>query len=129
MCICGHWLGENDELYDYPEITEIQRYGFWLRFASEHHIPCDECQEKLHKMLTTSRLAFYISNCITLEEYPKKGDWRFLLRFLPNGEQTFTPCKNCQRYILKNIDKKELHIGTDEKPLVELWRQWEIKDE
>lgn len=77
LCTCGHWLGEREELYDFPEITEVQQYGFWLRFLSEHFIPCKHCQEELDKLLRN----------------------------------------------------KELHIGNDEKPLVELWRRWEMKEE
>ena len=74
LCTCGHWLGEQEELYNYPEITEIQQYGFWLRFLSEHFIPCVNCQGKIHKLVVS----------------------------------------------------KEMHIGSEDKPPVELWRRWEI---
>lgn len=115
----------------FVQVNEIQQYGFWLRFASEHFIPCDECQEKLHKMITSLKTAFCKSDCIILEEYPKKGQWRFVLRFLSVGlsglsdADVFIPCGKCQSEILKKFDERELHIGSDEKPLIELWRRWE----
>lgn len=84
-------------------------------------------------MITSRKLAFYEPDCITLEEYPKKGQWRFLLRFLACGAlsegEVFIPCKKCQGEILKKFDEKELHIGSDGKPLVELWRKWDIIEE
>lgn len=114
-------------------IVEVQRYGFWLRFVSEHFIPCDECQENLDKMINKYKIALYDPHCITIEEYPKKDNWRFLLRFFAvgslSGKDIFTPCKQCQSRILKNFDEKEIHIGNDNKPLVELWRKWDINDE
>lgn len=70
---CGHQLTEKKELYDYIKVKEIQQYGFWLRFLSEHFVPCVDCQERIHKLIIS----------------------------------------------------KEMHIGSEEKPPVELWRRWE----
>lgn len=125
---CGKWLTDKTELEEKVKIREIQTYGFWLRFASEHFIPCNKCQDKLHNILTKNKMTFLNSKCITMMEFPKKKHWIFILWFLETS-QSFTPCKKCQPKILKKIDEKELHIGSDGKPLVELWRKWDIIDE
>lgn len=132
---CGRQLCKKSELEDELEVPEIQLYGFWLRFASEHFIPCEKCQDKLHKMLMSRQVAFYEPECITLEllEKKKKPVWQFLLRFiqcgaLSNGE-VFRPCDECQKELTTIWTTKKLHIGNDIKPMVELWRKWDIVDE
>ncbi len=49
------WI-EDEPPYDFVrnKVKEDGRYKFYLRFVQTHHIPCDECQIKLHKMITES---------------------------------------------------------------------------
>ena len=44
----------DEETGEYVKSTAIEdgRYKFYLRFISERFCPCDECQEKLHKLVT-----------------------------------------------------------------------------
>jgi hypothetical protein len=39
---------------------EKRYYGFWLRFASAHFVPCEKCQEKLEKILENAE--FHLGN-------------------------------------------------------------------
>ena len=107
-----------------------QQYGFWLRgLMSEHFIPCEECQDKLHEMMMTMTVAFHSQDCITIETLKKKGklEWQFLLRFLTCGslseKEVFKPCGKCQKKLHNLWETKELHIGSEIKPVVELWRR------
>jgi hypothetical protein len=47
-----------DEDGNYVKSEGVERvyYGFWLRFASRHFIPCQKCQERLEKILEESEL-------------------------------------------------------------------------
>jgi len=75
VCIkCNHWLETKKELETEIKVKEIQQYGFWLRFLSEHFIPCTNCQERIHELIL----------------------------------------------------QKETHLGSEDKPPVELWRRWEM---
>lgn len=103
-----------------------QQYGFWLRgFASEHFVPCEKCQDKLHEMMMTMTVAFHTQDCITIEtvDVNDKIVWQFLLRFLTFIENVFRPCEECQKKLQKIWETKELHIGNENKPPVELWRK------
>jgi len=126
-----HWHYKRDDVcYDCvnTQLLYRQEYGFWLRFASEHFIPCSKCQDKLHEMLMTKPVAFHKPECITIESI--KDGFRFLLRFIEVSppDQMFVPCKKCQRKLIKMWEIKELHVGNENKPMVELWRRWEIVD-
>jgi len=112
-----------------------QQYGFWLRgFTSEHFIPCEQCQDILHEMMMTKKIAFVTQECITLETLKKKGklEWQFLLRFIACGSmsdgEVFKPCDKCQETIQNIWENKELHIGSENKPPVELWRRTQSID-
>jgi len=135
VCIkCNHWLETKEELEDLIDYKEIQRYGFWLRFASTHFIPCDECQDKLHEALMTSRIKINRTDSLSLT----RGDgevWQFSLSLVfsmlgkyPKYKASllFIPCEECQKELQKIWENKELHIGNDVKPMVELWRTWEM---
>jgi len=103
-----------------------QRYGFWLRFLSEHFIPCEECQDKLHELINTNEVDFhkeYNSITLIISEKENKLKARFKLGFLWR-DSIFTPCKLCQKKIVELWQTNELHIGNDIKPMVELWRDW-----
>jgi len=145
---CGHRLTTEKELKDEILITEIQQYGFWLRFISEHFIPCKKCQEELDKIfnLMWTRLTEETPNdctidlgnpfCITLHILRNKNDlieFRFTLAFVspsPVDSYTFVPCdEECQGRLWRLFSEKEMHIGNDEKPLIELWRNWEYLEE
>jgi Zn ribbon nucleic-acid-binding protein len=141
---CGHQLTTKEELEDPLIIDEIQMYGFWLRFLSEHFIPCKTCQEKLDKVFSLSRLTKNIRvnslklqspHCITLHISKNERDleeFMFMLGFAsenPLLTLEFVPCDKCQGKLLKTFNSKEIHIGNDSKPLVELWRKWEHIDE
>lgn len=131
MCRNAHKLTTKEELEKQIPVKEIQQYGFWLRFVSEHFIPCDKCQDKLHEKLMNSQVAFYNNLYITLEKL-KKG-WQFILGFVQCGSlskgEDWIPCDKCQKELQEIWEDKELHIGNDVKPMVELWRKWEIVDE
>lgn len=111
------------------KVTYRQQYGFWLRgFVSEHFIPCEKCQDRLHEMMMTMTVAFYTQECITVETVPQEEMvWQFLLRFLTCGslsnKEVFRPCNECQKKLRTLWETKELHIGNENKPPVELWRK------
>jgi len=139
VCLCGHWLESKEELEEQVDIKEIQQYGFWLRFMSEHFIPCDKCQERLNNVLTLQTkmmLDFDNPCCITLRAYKCEQnslpEFTFILSFVSPTTTTsyrFHVCDDCQGKLWHLFSKKELHIGNDTKPLVELWRKWEIIDD
>jgi len=133
---CGRRLTTKKELEEDIIITEIQQYGFWLRFASEHFIPCSKCQDELHEMMMTEAVAMNNQGNITIESLrmkPMIGDvqpriiWCLVLRFLTcrMPDKIFRPCGKCQKRIQKIWANKELHIGNETKPMVELWRKWD----
>lgn len=135
---CGHQLTTKQELEEQVEIKEIQQYGFWLRFMSKHFIPCDKCQEKLNEILTLQTgmpLEFGNPLCVSLYVYKIKKDvvgFYFVLSFVsptPTTSYHFVPCNDCQGKLRKLFIEKELHIGNEIKPMIELWRKWEIVDE
>lgn len=127
---CGHKLTKKEELEEEIIFKEIQQYGFWLRgLMSEHFIPCEKCQDRLHEMMMTMTVAFYTQDCITIETLKKKDElvWQFRLRFLTCGglsdKEVFKPCEKCQKKLRKLWEIKNLHIGSEIKPPVELWRK------
>lgn len=138
---CGNRLTTKKELEEDLIVTEIQQYGFWLRFASEHFIPCRKCQDELHEMMMTETVAMNNQGNITIESLrmkPMIGDtrsriiWCLVLRFLTCKipDKIFRPCEKCQKRIQKIWKNKELHIGNETKPMVELWRKWDyIEDD
>lgn len=130
-CKCGHQLTTKNELEKKLKIREIHNYGFWLRFASAHFNLCEQCQDNLHNLLMGSNLKFYDSNCITLTK--RNGEWVFRLNFVRCqnllNTKAFTVCKNCQFELGEIMIYNELHIGNDTKPMIELWRRWQIIDE
>jgi len=128
---CDRRLCKKSELEEELEIPEIQQYGFWLRFASEHLIPCEKCQDRLHEKLMKTSLFLGGQQSIVL--YKEKHRhinmrWRFHLEFLKATYVDFVPCDKCQKRLQEIWDTKELHIGNDMKPMVELWRKWEINE-
>jgi len=133
---CGHQLTSKKELEEEVEIKETQEYGLYLRFVSERFNPCKVCQEAIHKQFKTHpyRLDYgYIKNqqIIDLLRGWKEsgGRWTLRLRFL-NSAEDIEFCKECSKRLDMTIyEAKELHIGNDVKPMVELWRKWEIVDE
>lgn len=146
---CGNQLETKEELKEDLLITEIQQYGFWIRFLSEHFIPCKECQEKLDKLLyekTIWRTLNPDQPLITMEirfaevEYDwqkddiLKFDLNFVFRLDKSYKEggyteTFVPCKRCVEEFKKLMINKEFHIGNDNKPLIEFWRSWEYLEE
>jgi len=128
---CGHQLTTKEELEDKFIVEEIQRYGFWLRFASEHFIPCKNCQEVLHKALFRRKATWYINDDkmgVDLAISTYGNICYFSFRWIEPALY-FTPCDNCIRKLRGIIKDKELHIGNDVKPPVELWRKWEHIEE
>lgn len=140
---CSRQLTRRRELEEKVKIKEIHQYGFWLRFMSEHFIPCDKCQEELNEVLTLQHssfkkgmtLDFSSPLCVSLHAFKSRRDlpeFRFTLSFVSPTQTTsyhFAPCNDCQGKLWHIFSKKELHIGNENKPLVELWRKWEIVDE
>lgn len=135
---CGHQLTSKKELQEKLTIEEVQLYGFWLRFLSEHFIPCKQCQKRLGKifdLLTKMSIDFCNPCCVRLRAYKNANDqpeFYFAMAFINPTELTsykFEPCEDCQGKLWKLYSKKEMHIGNDEKPLVELWRKWHHIDE
>ncbi len=50
--IIGDYIDEETGEYVKSTAIEDGRYKFYLRFVSKHFCPCDECQEKLHTLIT-----------------------------------------------------------------------------
>lgn len=112
------------------DCKEVLTYGFFLRFAKESYIPCPKCQGRLHELLmqnnwdisATVSVGFYYSPSLSREVI------KFRMFFLPEGlmEKYWTPCDNCQKYLLNIVRKSELILGHKEytNPPVELWRKW-----
>ena len=48
------YIDEETGEYVNSSCIEDGRYRFYLRFIGEHFVPCDECQQKLHKLITES---------------------------------------------------------------------------
>lgn len=133
---CGYALGTEDVM-EKIDIVEVQEYGFWLRFMSEHFIPCEKCQEELSNIFekVEEQLDFNNPNCVSLHFWKNyeqnQVECSFTLSFVsptPTSSYEYKPCKKCQKKILKKFSEKELHIGNDSKPLIELWRKWDIND-
>lgn len=141
---CGNQLTTKAELEETIIADEVQMYGFWLRFISEHFIPCKRCQKTLDTIFSISNvdknhrvhsIKLQSPQCITLDISRNERDleeFTFNLGFIkenPLLSYEFTPCDKCQGKLLRLFNTKEIHIGNDSKPLVELWRKWEDIDE
>jgi len=135
---CGHKLTDKEELEERVPFVEVQQYGFWLRFISEHFIPCRKCQEELCGIFNDipNTLDLGNQNCITMHiwrNYDRSQlECSFTLSFVspsPTSSYEYKPCEKCQKKILVNFSDKEIHIGNDNKPMVELWRKWEVDDQ
>jgi len=48
----GEYIDEETGEYVKSKAIEDGRYRFYLRFISKNFRPCNECQEKLHKLIT-----------------------------------------------------------------------------
>lgn len=132
---CGHKLTAKDELEELVSIVEELQYGFYLRFASESFIPCEKCQDLIHEEMMGNLVFHDERQQVILETRQanlyKEGKvkiWKVFFGFL-EFQPTIEFCEHCSRQLNKIWDTKELHIGNDVKPLVELWRRWEINDE
>lgn len=124
------------------KVTYRQQYGFWLRgFVSEHFIPCEKCQDELHNLLFNKTEWMTVpveKEPVELEvkfrekHYRNEEIVRFTLNFVfyynksyrEGGYiQKFEPCDNCIAKLKKVMLVKELHIGSEIKPQIELWRK------
>lgn len=129
---------EYDVCYECAEakILYRQQYGFWLRgFVSEHFIPCEKCQDRLHAILFEA--SSWNTTCPPIEltvkfvDKEKKERVGFALKFVwkymtireGGWTPTFYPCKKCAEKLKTTLLEKELHIGSEVKPPVELWRR------
>lgn len=128
-------FGTYDICYDCSNSITItrQQYGFWLRgFTSEHFIPCEKCQDELHEMLMTRKntqtvqIFFYEQSSIMLTML--SDEWQFQLDFL-SAPNIFKPCGECQKKLQDIWENKELHIGSEVKPPIELWRRMQTVEE
>lgn len=134
---CGHQLTTKKELEELLEVEEIQTYGFWIRFVSEHFIPCKKCQDRIDGIFMVKKISLRMSNpnSVSLHVSRDSNDYiefMFALGFAhpsPILNVEFRPCDKCQGKLLKLFNKSEMHIGNDTKPLVELWRKWYTIDE
>ena len=149
ICVkCGHWLETKEELYENLPVKEIQQYGFWIRFAKEHFIPCDICQDELHNLLFDKTIWTTIpedKEMIKLEirfaedKYRVDQKTEFKLNFVFKLDQsyrtggyvaTFRICGDCQHKLEEILLDEELCIGNkDTEPAIELWRKWEYMEE
>jgi len=135
---------EYDVCYECAETTVLyrQQYGFWLRgFVSEHFIPCEKCQDELHSLLFDDTIwgtvlpeKEPVELKIEFSEKYYKNDKRvkFMLNFVFQRDkryreggyiQGFKPCEKCGAKLKMILLEKELHIGSETKPPVELWRK------
>ena len=48
----GEYIDEETGEYVKSKAIEDGRYRFFLRFISKNFRPCNECQEKLHQLIT-----------------------------------------------------------------------------
>lgn len=130
---CGHELREKEELEELVAFVEYREFGFYLRFASGHFIPCRKCQEDLDKAFNTKGLRISAKNTLILER--NDGEYTFVCAFIrafprrPKvGAYLLVPCKKCQKVLEGVIENKELHLGNDVKPPVEFWAKWKINN-
>jgi len=117
-------------------ITQVLRYGLWLRFAHEHFNPCEKCQLKIHEALFTSRWSIGENPMVYLNfDYGFESPAVFVFNFLSQenimSHTEVELCKKCTDNLKdKVLNAGELNIGNKDWsiPPVELWRRWEIKE-
>lgn len=117
-------------------------YGFWLRFCHEHFIPCEKCQNELDEMMNGTKevesswvTQWVFDSNVPIELFFTSTMVKFTLNFLCSGtiansyRQDYELCKSCvETFITKIMNTDELHIGSEIKPPVELWRKWMTDD-
>lgn len=47
-------LEGEEGMYVKSKGVKTETFGFWLRFIGEHFVPCEECQERLAKLILDS---------------------------------------------------------------------------
>lgn len=117
------------------QFVEARRYGFWLRFAHEHFIPCDKCQDKLEDYLFNATIWAINNDKMTVDlvvSFPKVEEeprCYFAFRWIEPAVY-WTPCKKCQEKLRDTIaNANEMTVGNkDYRPPIELWRRWDIDD-
>jgi len=114
-------------------IVEFLKYGFWLRFISEHFVPCTLCQEKLDELLRSNDWEISPETMNVVLSI-KKESAVFYLKWIDNC--CYVPCSECQKKIInliRNISRQDasnLHIGNkDYQPPIELWIDWVMDEE
>jgi len=110
--ICGKCGAKSEQLADSRDDASIKGIDLYWD-EKEQVIACRKCGHQL-----TSKKELY--NYPKIKEIQQYGFW---LRFL---SEQFIPCPACQNRIHKLIISKEMHIGSEDKPPVELWRRWEM---
>ena len=125
ICKCGRKLTTKEELEEQIDFKEIQQYGFWIRFMSDHFNPCVKCQDKIHTILMKSG-AWYINNNKMDVDLTIFGDQCYFSFKWLTAHTRFTPCPKCIKQLQTKIRTSELHIYNDTKPIIELWRRWDL---
>lgn len=123
---CGHELRAKNELEEQVDFKEIQTYGFWIRFIKEHFIPCDKCQDRLHRLLYRSGTWYINDGNMGVDLAIFGGQCYFSVRWMQKAVY-FTPCPECAKKLKELVLYKKLCIGNKEtEPAIELWRKWEL---
>ena len=125
ICKCEHKLTTKEELEEPVEFKEIQEYGFWIRFISDHFNPCYKCQDAIHTVLTKSGAWYIIDNKMDVNLTIFGDQCYFTFKWLTINTR-FTPCPDCIKKLQTKIRTNELHMYNDTKPIIELWRRWDL---
>lgn len=111
--VCGK-CGAKGNCDDSKELAiKNKKAMYWDEKAGEYgKIVCLKCG---HLLETKEELEMELK-VIEIQQY---GFWLRLL------SEHFRPCPSCQEKLHKLLLSKEMHIGNEEKPPIELWRLWE----
>ena len=126
---CGY-LFQHKDLVEKYFIEEIETFGFYLRFLGSHFVPCNECQDKIKKMLMEIKQFRFDEKTTVIAEVENWIKWKFCICYYDNDKYgiSYYPCEKCNKKLNEIFENSELHIGNNIKDLVEFYRIWELKE-
>lgn len=130
VCYNCDYRFQDKDLIEKYSFEEIETFGFYLRFLSSHFVPCEECQDKIKKMLMDIKQFRFDEKTTVIAEVENWNIWKFQICYNDNDKYgiSYYPCEKCNNKLNEIFENSELHIGNNIKDLVEFYRVWELKE-
>lgn len=124
---CGYVFQKEDLIEEYIH-EEIETFGFYLRFLNSRFVPCEECQDKIKKMLMEIKQFRFDEKTTIIAEVLDWVKWKFNICYYDKYGISYYPCEKCNKKLNEIFENSDLRIGNNVKDLVEFYRIWELKE-